>query len=142
MFRNLDYLFEMPTMMRFKDPVLLKMRTPEGAALASHEWTKLSDTAPDASQLERGPGNQVDEMWDWYEACYFAQQKPRHNSPTNIKAQKTVNNLLYYTAMVPLSDGYKMRLKHTGGDMNQAVRWFGAKERRSQDSLPTEGTPR
>ena len=41
MFRNLDYLFEMHTMMRFEGPVLLKMRTPGGAALAAHEWTKL-----------------------------------------------------------------------------------------------------
>jgi hypothetical protein len=120
MFRNLDYLFEMHTMMRFKDPVLLKMRTPGGAALAAHEWTKLSDTALDASQLERSPRNQMGEMRDWYETCYFAQQKPRHNSPTNIKAQKTVNTLLYSTAMVPLSDGYKMRLEQTGSAMNQA----------------------
>lgn len=75
MFRNLEYLFEMHTMMRFNDPVLvsilLKMRTPGGAALAADEWTKLLDTALDASQLERSPGNQVDDMWDWYEACYL-----------------------------------------------------------------------
>ncbi len=75
MFRNLEDLFEMHTMMRFKDPVLvnilLKMRTPGGAALAAHEWTKLLNTALDASQLERSPGNQVDEMWDLYEACYL-----------------------------------------------------------------------
>jgi hypothetical protein len=62
-------------MMRFKDPVLvsilLKMRTPGGAALAADEWTKLLDTALDASQLERSPGNKVDDMWDWYEACYL-----------------------------------------------------------------------
>ena len=55
----------------------------------------------------------------------LAQQKPRHNSdimnsPTITRAQKAVSNLLFSTAMVPLSDGYKMRLKHTGSAMNQS----------------------
>ena len=55
----------------------------------------------------------------------LAQQKPRHNSdimnsPTNTRAQKAVSKLFFSTAMVTLSDGYKMRLKHTGDAMNQA----------------------
>ncbi len=68
MFRNLEYLFEMHTMMRFKDPVLvsilLKMRTPGGAALAAHEWTGLLNTALDSSQRERRRGIQVDDRLD------------------------------------------------------------------------------
>ena len=54
----------------------------------------------------------------------LAQQKPRHNSdimnsPTITRAQKAVSNLLFSTAMMPLSDGYKTRLKHIGSAMNQ-----------------------
>jgi hypothetical protein len=41
------------------------------------------------------------------------------NSPTNPRVQEALNNLLFATAMVPLSDGYKMRLKHIGSSMNQ-----------------------
>ena len=56
--------------------------------------------------------------------CALAHQRPRHNSdimnsPTNPRVQKALNNLLFSTAMVPLSDGYKMRLKHTASAMNQ-----------------------
>ena len=53
MFNNIHYLFEMKTMKRFTDPVLVsmlsKMRTTNGAKLSAQEWQALQDTEINAS---------------------------------------------------------------------------------------------
>ena len=59
MFNNIHYLFEMETMNRFTDPMLIailqKMRQPGGATLTDEEWQALRKTELDAAQLERDP---------------------------------------------------------------------------------------
>ena len=41
------------------------------------------------------------------------------SAPTaSISVQKAFRNLMFSTATVPLTDGYKMRLRHTGHAMN------------------------
>ena len=51
MFNNIHYLFEMETMKRFKDPVLIailqKMRKTGGAKLTEQEWQALLSTELD-----------------------------------------------------------------------------------------------
>ena len=53
----------------------------------------------------------------------LAHHRPRHNNDlmgrsSNPRVQKALQHLLFSTATVPLTDGYKMRLKHTGTAMN------------------------
>ena len=59
MFNHTQYLFEMHTMKRFQDPVLIstlqKMRHAGGKKLLDDEWQALLNTELDAEQLERDP---------------------------------------------------------------------------------------
>ena len=51
MFANIEYCYEMQTMMRFRDPVLriilAKMREPHGRKLTNDEWEALRNTELD-----------------------------------------------------------------------------------------------
>jgi len=75
MFNNIQYLFEMETMKRFKDPVLVailkKMRQTGGAKLTQQEWEALLHTELDVSQLERDPEAFLRDTVGWFESSYL-----------------------------------------------------------------------
>ena len=75
MFNNIHYLFEMKTMKRFKDPVLVtileKMRRTNGAKLSEQEWQALLNTEIDASEIERDPETYLRDTAGWYESAYL-----------------------------------------------------------------------
>ena len=75
MFNNVQYLFEMETMKRFKDPTLVailqKMRRLGGAALTEQEWQALLNTEVDAAQLERAPQSFLRATAGWFESSYL-----------------------------------------------------------------------
>ena len=75
MFNNVQYLFEMETMKRFKDQTLIsilkKMRQRKGAKLSQEEWRAPKDTEVDASKVKADPGAFLDETLGWYESCYL-----------------------------------------------------------------------
>ena len=75
MFNNIHYLFEMETMKRFTDPVLIsilqKMRRPQGAKLTDQEWQALLKTELDVGQLERDPATFLRDTDGWFESSYL-----------------------------------------------------------------------
>ena len=75
MFNNIHYLFEMKTMKRFNDPVLVaileKMRRTNGAKLSAQEWQALLNTELDASEIERDPEAFLRDTAGWYESAYL-----------------------------------------------------------------------
>mgnify|MGYP003311580169 CR=1 FL=1 len=72
---RVHYLFEMHTMKRFEDPVLVsilqKMRHAGGKKLLQDEWQALLDTELDVEQLERDPEAFLHSTADWFESSYF-----------------------------------------------------------------------
>ena len=64
MFANIEYCYEMQTMMRFRDPILrsilAKMREPHGRKLTNDEWEALRKTELDAVELQRDPAAFLD----------------------------------------------------------------------------------
>ena len=75
MFNNIHYLFEMETMKRFQDPILIsilrKMRQTKGAKLTNQEWDALLNTEVDVSQLEQNPEAFLRDTLGWFESCYL-----------------------------------------------------------------------
>ena len=75
MFNNIHYLFEMETMKRFTDPMLVailqKMRTLKGAKLTTEEWQALKNTELDAAQLERDPEAFLQDTAGFIESSYL-----------------------------------------------------------------------
>ena len=75
MFNNMHFVFEMETMKRFTDPVLITilhtMRQPKGAKLSVQEWQALQNTELDAKQLERDPEAFLKETAGWFESSYL-----------------------------------------------------------------------
>ena len=75
MFNNIHYLFEMKTMKRFTDPVLVsilnKMRTTNGAKLSAQEWQALQNTEINAAEIERDPEAFLKDTTGWYESSYL-----------------------------------------------------------------------
>ena len=75
MFNNIQYLFEMETMKRFNDNVLIsilsKMRTPRGVKLTEDEWTALRKTEIDPEQIQQNPEQFLEQTNGWYESCYL-----------------------------------------------------------------------
>ena len=74
-FNNLHYLFEMETMKRFQDPMLVailhKMRRTNGTKLSDREWQALLDTELDVSQLELDPEAFLKDTAGWFESSYL-----------------------------------------------------------------------
>ena len=72
MFNRVHYLFEMHTMKRFEDPVLVsilqKMRHPGGKQLLDNEWEALLATELDAI---RDPEEFVRDTAGWFESSYL-----------------------------------------------------------------------
>jgi hypothetical protein len=75
MFNNMHYLFEMETMKRFNDPVLIsilkKMRKTNGSKLSEPEWQALMDTELDGAHLERDPEAFLKSTTEWFESAYL-----------------------------------------------------------------------
>ena len=69
MFNNIHFVFEMETMKRFTDPLLIailqKLRQPKGAKLTDEEWQALLKTEIDAAQLKRDPEAFPQETAGW-----------------------------------------------------------------------------
>ena len=57
MFANIEYVYEMETMMRRRDPLLIsilsKMRKAGGEKLSSEEWDALRGTELDSAEVKR-----------------------------------------------------------------------------------------
>ena len=74
-FNNLHYLFEMETMKRFQDPILVailhKMRRANGTKLSDQEWQALLDTELDVSQLDSDPEAFLKDTAGWFESSYL-----------------------------------------------------------------------
>jgi hypothetical protein len=75
MFNNMHYLFEMHTMKRFTDPVLMsilnKMRKMNGSKLTEEEWQAVVNTRIDATKIQANPEQFEEETAGWYESCYL-----------------------------------------------------------------------
>ena len=75
MFYNVHYLFEMETMKRFRDPVLIsiltKMRQPGGTQLTDQEWQALLDTELGVEEIERDPQAFLRSTAGWFESSYL-----------------------------------------------------------------------
>ena len=69
-------MFELETMMRFRDPVLRqvleKMRTPERARLSDNEWKASVATNVEASTMDEAAEQELlTKTHDWYHSCYL-----------------------------------------------------------------------
>lgn len=76
MFASIEQVFELETMMRFRDPVLRqileKMRTPGGAPLTDGEWKALMATNVEATTVDEQASQQLmTKTRDWYHSCYL-----------------------------------------------------------------------
>jgi len=76
MFASIEQVFELETMMRFRDPVLRrileKMRTPGGARLSDNEWKRLMATNVEASTMDEASKQELlTKTRDWYHSCYL-----------------------------------------------------------------------
>ena len=76
MFSNIEHVFIMKTMMRFRDPVLRsileKMRTPGGEKLTPSEWQALQATHVDADLLDgEASAALLRRTKGWYHSCYL-----------------------------------------------------------------------
>ena len=75
MFANIEYFYEMETMMRFRDPILIsilaKMRKPDGEKLSDAEWEALRNTELDTAELERDSVAFLAKTEGWIESCYL-----------------------------------------------------------------------
>jgi hypothetical protein len=75
MFNHIHYLFEMHTMKRFEDPILIsilqKMRHLGGQKLLESEWQALLRTELDVEQLEREADTFLKDTEGWFESSYL-----------------------------------------------------------------------
>ena len=75
MFSNIEYVYEMETMMRFRDHILIsiltKMRKLGGGQLADEEWDALRATELDPAEVERDPAAFLARTEGWIESCYL-----------------------------------------------------------------------
>jgi hypothetical protein len=76
MFANIEQVFVLETMMRFRDPVLIKilekMRTLGGTTLSDEEWQALMDTNVNLDRSNARVTEQfLNKTADWYHGCYL-----------------------------------------------------------------------
>ena len=76
MFASIEQVFQLETMMRFRDPVLRqvleKMRTPGGARLTDNEWQALMATHVEAATMNEAAKQELMmKTRDWYHSCYL-----------------------------------------------------------------------
>ena len=76
MFASIEQVFQLETMMRFRDPVLRqvleKMRTPGGARLTDNEWQALMATNVEAATMNEAAKQELMmKTRDWYHSCYL-----------------------------------------------------------------------
>ena len=76
MFASIEQVFELQTMMRFRDPVLRqileKMRTPGGVRLTEDEWQALVATNVQASTMDPEATQELmTKTRNWYHSCYL-----------------------------------------------------------------------
>ncbi|MDO7681295.1 MAG: hypothetical protein MUQ52_02305, partial [Pirellulales bacterium] len=76
MFASIEQVFELETMMRFRDPllrqILEKMRTPGGTRLTQTEWQALMATNVEASNMNEAAQQELmTKTRNWYHSCYL-----------------------------------------------------------------------
>ena len=76
MFASIEQVFELETMMRFRDPVLRqileKMRTPGGSLLTDGEWQAVMATNVEATMMDVEASQQLmTKTRDWYHSSYL-----------------------------------------------------------------------
>ena len=74
MFASIEQVFELETMMRFRDPllrqILEKKRTPGGTRLTNGEWQAPMATNVDAATIDEEASRQLmAKTHDWYHSC-------------------------------------------------------------------------
>ena len=75
MFNNIHFVFEMETMKRFTDPMLIailqKMRQPKGAKLTNEEWQALENTELNPTEIQNDPEAFLQRTAGWFESSYL-----------------------------------------------------------------------
>ena len=104
-FANVDNVFLMSTMMRFRDEclrrILEKMRTPNGARLSEQEWKALMDTNVDASPLDgQRQKAYLDKTADWYHSSYLWSLTTLISYATAKLSAKAAQKTLFYVQAV------------------------------------------
>ena len=118
MFASIEQVFELQTMMRFSDPVLIeilrKMRTPGGSALTDTEWKKLKKTNVDESTMDEGQIHQIMmKTTDWYHSCYlWSIVNLTAYTSAKLTAKKSHHTLFYLQAV----DKPKVTPRHAAPD--------------------------
>ena len=120
MFSSIEQVFELETMMRFRDPVLReilqKMRTPGGARLTDEEWQALTATNVDAATLNET--EQQDLMMktrNWYHSCYlWCIVSMAAYTSAKLTAQASHHTLFYFQAV----DTPKVTPRHAPGNQD------------------------
>ena len=113
MFNNVHYLFEMHTMKRFTDNVLVsileKMRTPGGKKLSDSEWEALRKTELDIQDVQDKPDEFLSSTEGWYESCYlWSVVSMACYSRATISARKA-QQMLFYCQAVDVSPAIGQR---------------------------------
>jgi hypothetical protein len=104
MLTEIHYVYEMLTMKRFTDPILIsilqKMRQTGGAKLTEPEWNALMSTEIDTDALERDPEAFLTETSGWFESCYlWSITSMASYSRARISARQHKQVLLYCQAV-------------------------------------------
>ena len=104
MLSNIHYVYEMHTMKRFEDPVLVsilqKMRQTGGSKLTDNEWKSLLDTELDTGAVCQNPEQYVQETSGWFESCYlWSVISMASYARARISAQQHKHTLLYCQAV-------------------------------------------
>ena len=105
MFASIEQVFELETMMRFRDPVLRqileKMRTPGGARLTQNEWQALMATNVDASSMNEAAQQELlTKTRNWYHSCYlWCIVNMAAYTSAKLTAQASHHTLFYFQAV-------------------------------------------
>ena len=115
MFASIEQVFELKTMMRFRDPVLRqileKMRTPGGVRLTDSEWQALKQTNVEAATMDEASSQQlITKTRDWYHSCYlWSIVNLAAYTSAKLTARTTYHTLFYLQAV----DTPKVTPRHT-----------------------------
>ncbi len=105
MFASIEQVFELETMMRFKDPVLKqileKMRTPGGTSLTDGEWHALMATNVEAATMDEEAGQQLlTKTKNWYHSCYlWSIVNLAAYTSAKLSAKNSYHTLFYFQAV-------------------------------------------
>ena len=105
MFASIEQVFELETMMRFRDPVLRqileKMRTTGGVRLTDDEWQALKQTNVEAETMDEASIQHLMTKTDnWYHSCYlWSIVNLAAYTSAKLTAKNTYHTFFYFQAM-------------------------------------------